>query len=214
MSELLKETVEAYYWLGFLMADGSFTKNRISLAISGDDLDHLKRFREFVKSTNTLSKVGNNYYRLKCTDGSIVRALREKFNIHNNKTHNPCTLSGISNPDLMFALFIGFFDGDGSLYKNKKWNSFSLYIVGHPAWLENFQSFGEFLQQYLSKSLKCRHCWIANKTTSVPQNPEKKTYRLAHFSITNRQFIEAIKRRADELGLPYLQRKLGVLQER
>jgi len=43
MSELLKETVEAYYWLGFLMADGSFTKNRISLAISGDDLDHLKR---------------------------------------------------------------------------------------------------------------------------------------------------------------------------
>lgn len=47
--KLLLETEEAYYWAGFLTADGSFSKNfRLSLKLSKKDKSHEYKFRNFI----------------------------------------------------------------------------------------------------------------------------------------------------------------------
>ncbi len=210
LSALCQETAEAYYWLGFLLADGSFTDRQIQIAVAEKDLAHLRGFQNFVKSTNTISKVGKNYFRLKVSSIREIKSLKDKFLIHSNKTHNPCRLP-LDKGDLMFALFVGFFDGDGCLYKVKTCNSYALRIVGYHAWLENFEAMGLFLQNYFSYKLKARQAWTDIKTTNVPGVVEKKQYLLANFSITDRTLIRKIVQRARDLRLPILERKLGQL---
>lgn len=47
--KLLENSPEAYYWLGFLFADGHFTQsNRLVLSVSIKDKVHLERFIKFI----------------------------------------------------------------------------------------------------------------------------------------------------------------------
>jgi len=49
LSPLLNETLEAYYWMGFIMADGHLSKqNRLTVTLAIKDSDHLLKLKEFV----------------------------------------------------------------------------------------------------------------------------------------------------------------------
>ena len=50
MSKLLKGSLPAVYWMGFLLADGHFTKSgsAIQVSVALQDQDHLTRFANFV----------------------------------------------------------------------------------------------------------------------------------------------------------------------
>lgn len=51
LQRLLEDTPEAFYWIGFLLADGSFSKGRIRFAIK--DVEQLYRFGTFIDYTGT-----------------------------------------------------------------------------------------------------------------------------------------------------------------
>ncbi len=151
LSSLLEETPEAYYWIGFLLADGNFSKNRkISLTIAEKDIEHLHKVQTYVKSENTYYKVGtSNCYRLHMTGVNSVKALIEKFNINSNKTKFPCSLEHmLKYPDLFFSFIIGYIDGDGCVCVRN--NSANISIVGDVAWIDNFILIFEFVHEYLN----------------------------------------------------------------
>lgn len=103
------------YWLGFLWADGSLTKNTLELEININDLDHLKTF------TNLLAKIKtptihirnrNNATtcRISIGDKNIADSLRSLGFDKKGKRIKP----EISD-DLMIHFIRGYFDGDGSV---------------------------------------------------------------------------------------------------
>lgn len=209
-SGLLEQTPEAYYWIGFLLADGNFTERRITLAVANKDIEHLLKFRMFVRSNNLVRTVTHNYQRLCISSVNHVKTLRKRFGIHNDKTHNPPNIQDITNPDLMFALVVGFIDGDGSISKRKRCNSYNLSVVGHPSWVPNFNIMKKFLASYTGEKDTSQPAYVAKVRTTLPQDKGTiREFETGHFYICNQAMIRAIKTKADELKLPYLQRKLG-----
>jgi hypothetical protein len=210
VSILLHDNPISYYWLGFLMADGSFTDRRIHLGVAGKDLDHLKSFLKFVNSTNKIQKLKDeDHYRIKLTSVKEVQALKEKFHISNRKTYEPCNLKEIKDSDLLFSLIIGYIDGDGSV--TKQGNGFSIYVVAHPCWVDNLTYMKSFLHSYSNDETPHSSAKVIVNMTSLPQDPTKtkKPYQIAYFKINRKSLLLAIKKKAGELHLPFLERKLG-----
>lgn len=185
IKNLINKTNEAYYWLGFIMADGHFSKtNRIQINLSTKDLEHLKLFAKFISFKKELIKpsidVGFN---------SIKNYLIDEFGITNEKTHYPCNLTKLSG-DSFFSFIIGFIDGDGSI-NNKGY----LSIVSHKNWLENIRSM-------LNEISYGRHYGC-----KISKNGLVRGY------ITNIETMKAIKQKAIELKLPILERKWDRVKE-
>ncbi len=111
---LLLDDCETYYWIGFLLADGHFSiKGNISLSISNKDSLHLQKFAKFISCDNI--SIYKNIVSVNAQDAKIVRLIKEKFDIKNNKTYSPPNLSWIVNKDLFLSLLIGYIDGDGCI---------------------------------------------------------------------------------------------------
>lgn len=208
LSNLLQETPEAYYWIGFLMADGHFSDRRISLAIAVSDIEHLKKYQSFIGSTNKISFVYENYARIHSTGVREVSTLKEKFKITSNKTYKPCDIQSIKDKELLFSLIVGFIDGDGSIVKNKQCDAFCISVVGHPAWNQNQQYMQDFLFAYFNETDNTIGARVSSRETSLPQSPEeKKRYESSTFYIYKKSLIKKMKARAQELSLPIMSRK-------
>lgn len=132
---------EKAYWLGFLYADGYVSKNKNHLELTIKDLDHLEKFKKFLKTdvdikekiTKLNGKVFTNY-RLTISSKEICLDLN-RLGCCSNKS---LTLTSPKNvPDKLSRHFIrGYFDGDGSvgIYKSKKNKlCYSLSILGTPS---------------------------------------------------------------------------------
>jgi hypothetical protein len=209
LANLLPDTPEAFYWMGFLCADGNFTERRIVLGVATKDLDHLRRFLAFVESTNEIGEPQKGYHRAKLTNVSVVGKLRARFGIHNNKTHNPCNISWLDK-DQLTAFFVGYADGDGCVMKSKVSINCVLSVVSHPSWLGNLQVMHRHLYKESGKIYDIDPPKIRNHVTSLPQSKDvKKTYQIVDFRISHRVVLQWLRRRANELSLPYMERKLG-----
>ena len=209
---LLNNSCESFYWIGFLLADGNFESRRISIAVSKKDLNHINKLKKYINSTNEISEVCENYYRVRFGNKEVIKNLRKNFNIKNNKTINPCNIQSIDNKDLLFSLIVGFFDGDGCLTKNKKYESYTFNLVGHPSWIDNFEFMFNFLFNTFDIKITNKKPFIKNVNVILPQNNYKTNHELCTFNITNKELIYKIKEKADELNLPYLDRKLGKIK--
>jgi len=64
LERLLENTPEAYYWIGFLMADGNFDihgyVNRLTLFLSEKDKEHIQKFSQFIEVPVTTRKEKEN----------------------------------------------------------------------------------------------------------------------------------------------------------
>jgi len=212
---LLEETPITYYWIGFLMADGSFSDRRIYLGVAKKDLEHLKKFQQYVNSTNKIQEISSSdHYRIKLTNVLVVKSLKEKFSIKSNKTKVPCSIKHIKNEDLLFSLIIGFIDGDGCVYKNKTCNSFSMSIVSDVSWHENIKLMETFLYRYCDEGFVKVQCKIRKHKTYLPQDKKKvkKEYDICKTQIGRRSLLEKIKKEAQRLKLPFMKRKLGKIK--
>lgn len=209
---LLEENPESYYWIGFLMADGSFTERRLSVTYSKKDINHIEKFKTYINSTNEHYKIGEtDCYRLCITNINTVSSLIKKFNIYSNKTKNPCNISNIKD-DLLFSLIIGFIDGDGSISskERKTVTSYRLSVVGDTSWLNNFKLMFNFIHKYLNIKATNQQPYIQKHLTSLPQEKDiKREFTTAHYYITNRSVIQKMKQKIIELNLPYMERKWG-----
>ena len=181
----MDETNEAYYWLGFIMADGHFnTNNQIQINLAEKDLNHLKKFADFVEYKNNLTKPNINI-----GFGDIRNYLNEKFNISNDKTHYPCNLDKLSG-DSFFSFIIGFIDGDGTI--NTKGY---LTLVSHKNWINNI-------------CLMTKEISYGNHYSCKVDNSG-----LSKGIITNIETMKKIKEKIVKLGLPVLERKWSRVEE-
>ena len=201
VSPLLDETNLAYYWMGFLLADGSFCKRMIATGVAEQDYHHLHKLCDFVKYTG--SKKDGPMDNIKFGGKKIIAQIIEKFNITSNKTYNPPDLTKINkNKDLFLSLVIGFIDGDGCI-SVRKCGQYSLKIQVHGSWLNNLYYIYNFLHEYFN---------IA-PSTYVPFFKTVDRYELSILCIFNSILLQKLKSKAVEFNLPFLNRKWDKIDE-
>lgn len=146
LENLLNESHESYYWLGFLFADGHFSdKNRLKLSLSVKDRDHLIKFKDFIDyDTNLINDSfwmhGKEYFisSFSIMDTNTVSILKNKYDIKSNKTENPPNLTSLTD-DYKFCFMIGFIDGDGSIQYQTGREDCKISVKCHSSWLNNLE---------------------------------------------------------------------------
>jgi ferredoxin-thioredoxin reductase catalytic subunit len=134
LSSLLEETPEAYYWVGFLLADGHFENGRVNFHLALKDSDQVKKFANFIKWS------GKFYDRVELGIGfaakhtEVVEELCKKFDIKQNKTYNPPKTILNHDKELLKYLLIGFIDGDGNIDNQYKRKDCFIRIKVHKSW--------------------------------------------------------------------------------
>ena len=186
LSVLMEETPKAYYWMGFLLADGHFSKrNLIKVTLASKDKDYLKCLQEFLSIPNMQTEKKGQAVSIKTMDTRVVPLIVDKFNISNKKTYNPPNLSFIKDRNLLMSLIIGFIDGDGCIAKKGK--AFSLNIHCHGSWLKTINMFAKTI----------------NPTSKAKIGVDG----YASVSITNNESLKSLKRLSQSLHLPIMNRK-------
>jgi len=197
LTVLLEEKAIAYYWIGFLMADGHFYKHgAIKLHLAKRDTCHVKKYGEFIRY---IGKAKPNT--INVMNPFVVREICNKFKVSNRKTLEPCDLSRIISDDLLFSLFIGFFDGDGTINKRKQ-KVRSAAIKTHRSWLFNLKLFERFIYKIFPKKRKY-------DTNLARLNG----CGYAILMLSDLSMLAAIKRKAQELCLPFMERKWNHVDE-
>lgn len=117
------DTPEKAYWLGFLAADGSVSKDgcKLTLLLKNTDRKSIENFREAISSTHKISdasmfdkRTQKTYHRssIQVSSRNFVDKL-VSMGITNNKSFT-CGMPMI--PEHLFSHFLrGLFDGDGSI---------------------------------------------------------------------------------------------------
>lgn len=128
-------TEEKAYWLGFLAADGCVHDNYIKITLQEQDLEHLKKFQNFLQATsikileeNHQNKYKKNkYYTFSIGCKQIAEDIK-KLGITERKS---LTLKPPINliPEEFYLDWIrGYFDGDGGIsysVKDNRWQSYA-----------------------------------------------------------------------------------------
>lgn len=202
---LLEDNYNSYYWIGFLLADGHFYKNkkRFTLTLSIKDLDHVRKFSKYIKYNGNIKiKCVKEKYksaRISCMDVKRVSLIMDKFNIKSNKTYYPPDIESYTkNSDLLLSLIIGFIDGDGNISRQSKRKDSFIRIKCHKSWFENL----EFISKFVSSLAGYRH-----KECKI----NKEGY--ATMCISNFEIVRFLKLKVKELKLPVLNRKWELIDE-
>lgn len=188
---LLNESPETYYWLGFLVADGTVSTTRLRLTVAIKDKPHLLKFAKYINYTGSFNEKPHSIS-IAVMDTTVVKMLRSKFDINSNKTCNPSRYE-IPNTDLGLAFIAGFIDGDGSIMHQWKRLDYRLAIKLHGSW----EQFLLQINKLLSNSI----------TTRI------NTYGYAQFCLTNTSELLELKRKITDLNLPILNRKWDIINE-
>lgn len=197
LEKLLQETPEAYYWIGFILADGYITKDRqISIELSAKDENHLIKYKNFIQKKDHIKfkKMTNGKLRdmvvVTTSNSQIIPIIINKFDIDIHKTkYPPSNLNNIKNLDLMFSLIIGYIDGDGTISKSPY-----IAVDVHFPWINVHDLFYDSLKKIFPQ---CEHS----------PRPIINSKKLATLSVGRIPLLQAIKRKALELNLPIMKRK-------
>lgn len=200
MSVLLKDESQSFYWVGFILADGHINnKERIKVEISIKDVEHLKKFKNYIE-TDKIS-INDKNCRLLFQNKEICPKLCDKFDILSNKTYNPPNFSLYNfNKELIFSLIIGFIDGDGNINKLQKRNDCNLRIRLHKSWLSNLIFMENFLYQYFGIEKNNILSKIGNDGYST-------------LTISNNILLKKIKNECISLDIPIMKRKWDKIDE-
>lgn len=145
LDKLLLEDLISLYWIGFILADGSFSYYRFELGLNDKDLHHLIKFAKYINYDvdKILNNNKTNSHRLYFSNRFSIPLVMEKWDIHYRKTYNPCNFSYFSHlsDEQLLSVLCGIIDGDGHMDKNGS----LLTITSHINW-ENFydQLFSRF----------------------------------------------------------------------
>jgi len=199
--KILENIPESYYWLGFLMADGSFRDSQIAVKVSIKDLNHICKMDKYFGFDGIIHNDDSTTTR-RYSGKEIVNKIKEKFNINRNKTYNPCNIKGDIDDDLFFSLFVGFVDGDGSISGNK-YPQFSL--CSHINWHDNFLIFKNKISHYYklleSDIAVYDYCSKVNCFGKIRKS------KMVYMRINKFEILKKIKQKAIDLKLPIMERK-------
>lgn len=193
LSPLLSDTAEAYYWVGFVAADGYICDGRLRLVLSDKDSNHLSKFANFVKYVGkgiTRSDVAVSGLHIKHTD--VVHKLCEKFDFRKTKTKNPPRRLPEAPEQLVLAYIAGFIDGDGCIKHVYRRSDCFLRIKCHKSW-----------KTHLTRMSK-----VIYRIGGRPHRPARITNAgYAQLSITDNTVIRRLALAVQKLDVPLLKRK-------
>lgn len=136
---------EKAYWLGFLAADGCNywreTNASIIINIHQKDIEHLEKFKNFMNTNaNIINYVQNSGYSNNTPMCKIVLNSKDMSQDLSNKGIIPNKSLILQPPqiqkDFYFPFILGYFDGDGSIFKNKSTNTYGISFIGTKEMLE------------------------------------------------------------------------------
>lgn len=161
---LLENTDIAHYYLGLIIADGSFYKTRFELCLKEEDSEII--FKELANlcggcKIHTREIDGNNYSRIYFQNKISVENVKNKFKIPNRKTYNPIDFNVFKNYNKksLMSLLIGIIDGDGSTYINNKNKSPQITITAHKNWQFFYKKLFQTLDINISIVKKSKNTW-------------------------------------------------------
>lgn len=196
LKSLMEDTLENYYWMGFIMADGYISEGgELKIGLSQNDKNHLQKLatklnidiidKEF-KTTYNLAKVSN----ITCKDIVYGVELRKKMNIVGQKTYNPPCLDFIKTNEQFLSFFAGFADGDACVCFRGSDRPYLLRLNCHGSWIKNFEYMAEKLREFGYKV-----------TTTI----DNRGYSVLRMSTSGH--ILSLRDKFVEMGLPIMERK-------
>lgn len=162
LEKLLNEDLITFYWIGYLLADGSISNECLQICcINEEHIISLSNFlnrdyKTYIQKEGY--KYGSKIYKITDYGKDNLLKIKEKFDIHNNKTLNPPNFSKYKfTNDQLIAMFIGFIDGDGTIAKksgqNSKRKDFFFRIQIHSNWLDFLKLYCNFFSSILNISI-------------------------------------------------------------
>lgn len=191
---LLSDDNLTAYWIGFLLADGHFSKtNRLQLSLATKDKEHVIKFGKYL-NFNGNYKSSNVNFGIAVMDTFNLPIIKQKYDIHHQKTYNPPNINIFKNlsDNLFISLLIGFIDGDGTIASRKGLQSKLIGIKCHSSWLEILNYFIIRLGEIVKIPLTSGYI-------------DKRGY--AQIYITNNVHVKFLKEKAIGYNLPILNRK-------
>lgn len=195
VSFLLDESLESYYWIGFILADGHISNGRLTIGLSNKDRDHLEKFANksnievFTYKRSSGYSENSDFCKISIMNKGVLSVLTDKYSIYNNKTENPPVLTELYG-DKLEALKIGFIDGDGNIKNLHNRKDFQISIQVHSNWINNLiYMFGS---AYINKRGYAVTC-ISNTITCKE---------LKKFAIKNN--LPVMKRKWDKVDLNFI----------
>jgi len=133
------DSKEKAYWLGFIMADGYIYDNRetkgngsqvchLRIRLAENEVEHLEKFKKAMNATNPIRIVKNygiykgckNLSEIQFYSVDLIDDLRNLGFSSGNKSCKEFIPKCISkSKSLKKSFFLGYFDGDGSIYIGK-----------------------------------------------------------------------------------------------
>ena len=142
-----KNTKGAYYWAGFLAADGWIEgdRSRVGLALKAEDIGHLEKFKYAVSSSHDICPFMNKTaYRIRFNSENMVKNLQDIFNITPAKTHT-YTMPYIEEEYLLLEFLRGYVEGDGHLEKTASGRVALSLCSARKEFLQEFKEICEIL---------------------------------------------------------------------
>lgn len=140
---ITEQTPQSFYWIGFLIADGSFySGGKFELGLAEKDLNVIEAFCEYISYNNKIMyREDTKSYRISFANSIDNPKFMEFYGFKQRKTYNPIDFEIYKQFDksLLTALLIGIIDGDGHIGQNGSSNAYAIIITAHKVW-EKFYS--------------------------------------------------------------------------
>lgn len=145
LEPLFSKTLESFYWLGFIAADGYISKTgHFMVSQSEKDKETIDKLAIYLKTnvylvpfSKSSFKSNSLVYRVNVADKVLGIKLRKMFDIKDDlpKTYTGINLDFIKNEDQAVSFLCGYLDGDGSLSKQR----LSYTVECHKSWYETLK---------------------------------------------------------------------------
>lgn len=134
------DTEEKAYWLGFLYADGYVNDKQVELALKAEDLEHIKKFKNFMKSEHKISyKENANAYRITICSSKIASDLRALGCVQAKSLILTFPTEQQVPKHLIHHFMRGYFDGDGCISYGQ--GQYRLSVLGTSDFLDEYENY-------------------------------------------------------------------------
>lgn len=135
------DSEESAYWLGFLYADGYVNERGIELTLKAEDLEHIKKFKAFMKSEHKITyKKESDAYRICITSQEIAQDLMDLGCVQCKSLILKFPTKEQVPKHLIHHFMRGYFDGDGCISANKEKRYYNLSVLGTKDFLDEYEN--------------------------------------------------------------------------
>lgn len=181
-------TEEKAYWLGFLYADGyvSPTVNTVELTLKGEDIEHLEKYKKFVKGIRNINisnvKLNEKTFsrcRFATTDKHFKERLIELGCIPNKTLTLKFPNKEIfENENLLYDFIRGYIDGDGCLTYTST-GRLAIQIIGTKEFLSGIQELFPQFKKYAKDKRRTSNTYSLNCSCNSAEEVANKLYKNA-----------------------------------